>query len=119
MTQESQAIGALVYPETITGKPCTRADCASVPRPCPYVSCQHHLYLDVSKYGSILHNFPDLEPWDMPARESCALDVVEDNPDGLTMDATGRLVGLTRARVEQMEWAYADRLRPLLDEGGS
>ncbi|HUB07073.1 MAG TPA: DNA-binding protein, partial [Myxococcales bacterium] len=29
-------------------RPKTRADCVNGPRPCLFVSCKHHLYLDVN-----------------------------------------------------------------------
>ena len=54
----------------------TRAECAEGPRPCPYVSCKHHLYLDVNpETGSIKLNFPDLEVDEMA--ETCSLDVAD------------------------------------------
>ena len=58
-------------------RPKTRSECAEGMRPCPHVSCRHHLYLDVSpKTGAIKLNFPDLDPWELPV--SCALDIAED-----------------------------------------
>jgi len=48
MTKRELEIGRMLYPETDYYKPRTRAECVDGPRPCPYVSCQHHLYLDVS-----------------------------------------------------------------------
>jgi hypothetical protein len=47
-------------------RPATRADCVAgginEARPCPWVGCVHHLYLDVSPMGSIKFNFPDVSP---------------------------------------------------------
>jgi hypothetical protein len=37
----------LVYPEDVD-RPKSRADCQQMERPCPFVSCEHHLYLDVN-----------------------------------------------------------------------
>lgn len=51
-------------------RPSTRGECAQVPRPCPYVACKYSLYLDVSKTGSIILNFPHLEPWQMPTERA-------------------------------------------------
>src|SRR5689334_3476886 len=40
-------------------RPRSRAECAQGPRPCMFVSCKHHLYLDVNPAtGSIKLNFP-------------------------------------------------------------
>jgi hypothetical protein len=57
-------------------RPKTRADCLNMERPCPFVSCKHHLYLDVSKEGLVSIAVPDLELWEMI--ETCALDVAEE-----------------------------------------
>ena len=101
ITKESMAIGALLFPETGYPKPKTRADCAGVARPCPYVSCRHNLYLDIKRNGAILTNFPDREPWDMPPGESCSLDVAECGDH--TQAEVGRLMDLTDSRVGHLE----------------
>lgn len=80
-------------------RPRTRADCVAGPRPCPFVSCRHHLYLDVTPFGSLKLNFPDKEVWEL--EESCALDVAEQG--GATMARVGQLLSVTRSRVEQLE----------------
>ena len=67
-------IGRLLYPEDDYWRPHQRTDCVDGPRPCPFVSCKYHIFIDVSpRTGAIKLNFPDLEVWDMG--ESCALDV--------------------------------------------
>lgn len=66
-------------------RPVVRAQCADVPRPCPFVSCQHHLFLDVGDAGELVLNFPDIEPDQM--RSSCALDIAD------RQDAAGRKLG--------------------------
>lgn len=75
-------------------RPVTRADCASVPRPCPYVGCPYHLYLDVMPSGAIKMNFPDLEPGDL--QESCVLDICETG--ARPIERVARLMNLTRER---------------------
>jgi hypothetical protein len=79
--------------------PATRAECEDGPRPCPYVSCKHHLYLDVNKSGSIKMNFPEIEPGEM--LESCALDVAARG--GATLEEVGAAMSLTRERVRQVK----------------
>lgn len=103
--------GKLLYPE-MPGedydRPKTRADCEDGCRPCPFVSCKHHLYLDVNeKTGSIKLNFPDLEVEDMP--ETCVLDIADKG--GLTLEETGELTNLTRERVRQYEIAIIAKLK--------
>ena len=100
MTKRELEIGRMLYPETDYYKPKTRAECVDGPRPCPYVSCQHHLYLDVSaRTGAIKLNFPDLEVWEM--NETCALDVADRS--GITLEEVGEIMNLTRERIRQVE----------------
>lgn len=87
-------------------RPRTRADCAQGPRPCPWVSCRHNLYLDVREDGNLKMNFPDREPDEMSA--SCALDLAEDGPR--TLDSIAALMGMSKERARQLEAAAFDKL---------
>ncbi len=81
-------------------RPTIRAACREAIRPCPFVSCKHHLYLDVNdETGSIKINFPDLEVWQM--RETCSLDVADRG--GITLEEVGEILNLTRERIRQVE----------------
>ncbi|WP_437603456.1 sigma factor-like helix-turn-helix DNA-binding protein [Sorangium sp. So ce590] len=112
MTKRELEIGRMLYPETDYYKPGTRAECVDGPRPCPYVSCQHHLYLDVSaRTGAIKLNFPDLEVWDM--NETCALDVADRG--GTTLEDVGAIMNLTRERIRQVEVKALAKLEALKD----
>lgn len=88
------------YAEAIAGRPKTRADCAGGARPCPWVSCTKHLYLDVNPAtGTIKFNFPDR---DFDAlRATCSLDVADDGSH--TLEEVGEFMNLTRERVRQVE----------------
>lgn len=102
--------------------PATRADCATGPRPCPYVSCRYHLYLDVTTNGSIQFNFPELYEYGPLAMTtaSCALDVAEKG--GLILDEIGVLLGgVTREWCRQLEERALGILRgdPIIQEIGS
>jgi hypothetical protein len=79
--------------------PQSREDCKEGFRPCPYVSCPYNLYLDVSKTGSLLLNYPDLEPGEMD--DSCVLDIAARGP--LTLEEIGGYVGVTRERIRQIQ----------------
>jgi len=112
MTKRELEIGRMLYPETDYYKPRTRAECVDGPRPCPYVSCKHHLFLDVSaRTGAIKLNFPDLEVWDM--NESCALDVADRG--GTTLEDVGAIMNLTRERIRQVEVKALAKLQALRD----
>ena len=89
-------------------RPRTRAECRGGCRPCLYVSCRFHLYLDVNEAtGSIKLNHPGLEPWEM--KETCALDIAERG--GLTHEEIGRLLNVTRERARQVEEAGLNKLK--------
>lgn len=92
-------------------RPKTRGDCAKVPRPCPYVACSKNLYLDTSETGSIILNFPHLEPGQMPADRSCSLDLADRGP--MTLEEIAVVTNLTRERIRQVELkALIRRARP-------
>src|SRR6201999_605485 len=112
MTKRELEIGKLLYPETDYYKPRTRAECAEGPRPCPFVSCKHHLFIDVSpRTGAIKLNFPDLEVWEMG--DSCALDVADRG--GTTLEDVGAIMNLTRERIRQVEVKALAKLEALRD----
>jgi len=112
LTKEELRIGALLYPERSYWRPKNRGECANVARPCPYVSCKYHLYIDVNPAtGSIKINFPDLEVWEL--QHSCALDVA--NTGGITLEEVGEILNLTRERIRQVE---VRGLLKLKEEGG-
>ncbi len=103
--------GELLYPhDEFEGdeRPKTRGECANAQRPCPYVSCKHHLFLDINpETGSIKINFPDLEVWEL--KESCSLDVADRG--GVTLETVGDIMNITRERVRQLEALGAAHVR--------
>jgi hypothetical protein len=112
MTKRELEIGRLLYPEDDYWKPVAREECAEGPRPCPFVSCKYHLFIDVSpRTGAIKLNFPDLEVWDMG--ESCALDVADRG--GTTLEDVGAIMNLTRERIRQVEVKALAKLEALRD----
>lgn len=92
-------------------RPVTRADCLqgeNAQRPCPFITCKHHLYLDVSeRSGAIKLNFPDKEVWDLP--ETCTLDIADRG--GVTLEETGAIMNLTRERIRQLEMRGLHKIR--------
>lgn len=66
-------------------RPRTRAACVNGPRPCPWVSCRHHLEHE---------------------DESCSLDVADQGEH--TLAEVGELLGLTRERIRQIELKALD-----------
>jgi hypothetical protein len=97
--EEKRQAETLDYPTDVV-RPQTREDCKTMTRPCPFVSCSHHLYLDVNpESGAIKLNFPHLEVWEMA--ETCSLDVADRG--GITLEEVGAILNLTRERIRQVE----------------
>jgi hypothetical protein len=105
--------GRMLFPATDHERPRSRGDCQHGPhadRPCPFVSCKHHLFIDVNdRTGSIKLNFPDLEVWDL--RETCALDIADRG--GITLEEVGEIMNLTRERIRQLETRGLAKLKAL------
>lgn len=100
LTREELRVGAAMYPPVDIPRPSSREECRGEMRPCPWVACKHHLYLDINpETGSIKINFPDLEPWEL--KHTCALDVAERG--GITLEEVGEIMNLTRERIRQVE----------------
>ncbi len=88
-------------------RPGCRAECVDGPRPCPWVSCRYHLYLDINEgTGSIKFNFPDKEIWEM--EHTCALDVAESGES--TFEEIGQALNLTRERIRQLTNEIVDSI---------
>jgi len=87
-----------VYPTDII-RPKTRADCKDGTRPCPWVSCEYNLYLDITPHHGIMLNFPNIEPHQM--QESCALDVAARGQHLLSTVA--RLMNIDEKRIRVIE----------------
>jgi Sigma-70, region 4 len=101
-----------IIAEVEAARPRSRADCANGPRPCMFISCKHHLYLDVNpSTGSIKLNFPDREIWELD--ETCALDVADRG--GITLEEVGGIMNLTRERIRQVETRGLLKLRAIAD----
>ena len=89
-------------------RPSKREECCDGIRPCPFVTCKYHLYLDVNpNTGSVKLNFPDKEVWEIS--ETCALDVAD--RAGITLEEVGVILNLTRERIRQVEMRGLAKLR--------
>lgn len=98
-------------------RPCVRADCADVPRPCPFVSCFWNTYLDLQEDGALVVNWAQCEPEEMEPWGSCVLDIADDG--GISDENLMIVLGLTAKEVSSIyeiamrklrHYAVADRL---------
>jgi len=139
MSGEVAVIEFGAVPRVAPKRPKTRAQCENGPRPCPWYGCKYHLGLDVEATGTIRFNLPSdgdrktkrgkyfteqrlghLTPKTIKTIDdqlltrfsetpTCALDVANDG--GLSLDAVGSLLGVTRERTRQIELVAIRKLR--------
>lgn len=104
-----EAFDVRAYAEELAiPRPRKRAECCEGPRPCPFVGCRHHLYLEVSDSGSIRIAFPHLSPDQLT--ESCSLDVADRGPQ--TLESIAVVSNVTRERVRQIEVRALINIKP-------
>jgi hypothetical protein len=104
----------LVPPPAPYPRPQTRGECEDGIRPCPYVGCSYHLYLDVRpRTGTIKFNFPDVEPWQLGV--TCALDVADRG--GVRLQDVGALLNVTRERARQIIGTALGKVEAVLGKG--
>lgn len=96
-------------------RPRKRSECLEMERPCLFVSCRFHLYLDVNpETGSLKENFPGKEPWELD--QTCALDVSDRG--GITLEEVGSIMNLTRERIRQVEVRGLEKLKDVPEAKG-
>lgn len=114
LTRGAQEFPVAEHPRAGYGKPKTRGACErrglGTRRPCPYVSCKHHIALDVTFSGSIKHTRPGLAVDEF--EHTCTLALADGG--GMTLEDVGAVLNLTRERVRQIEGDALARLRALL-----
>lgn len=92
--------------------PVTRGGCADVPRPCRFTACRYSLASPDPQQGALF----SLEPVG-PIRPSCALDVADENPDGLTVEELAAAFGEPREGVRlELEAALLELRRRMPDD---
>jgi hypothetical protein len=101
------------YPETFE-RPQTRADCVDGRRPCPFVGCRHHLFLEVQeRSGNLSYRYGHAELDELA--HTCSLDLAE-TPH--TLEEVGEILGVTRERVRQLQASALAKMGPdLVDQG--
>ena len=104
-------------------KPRIRADCKHIVRPCPYVGCKYHLYLNITKRGTIkivpkVKNVgEDVANVLLRMSDTCALDVAERN-QGMTLEQIGQIMEVSRERIRQIENDALGKIREVVGQIG-
>lgn len=91
---------AVLYPEQVPPLHKTRGECPEE-RPCLRVVCRHHLYADVTAFGSLQINHPNKEIDEL--KETCSLDVADRGEH--TLAQVAEYLGVSRERARQIEIA--------------
>lgn len=93
-------------------RPKTRGDCFGGPRPCPFVSCRYHTYLDITPKGSLVIHRPDVDVAELKA--SCVLDIAD--AGAVTLEQAGAVLNVTRERMRQVEAKALAKVKRLVDQ---
>lgn len=127
--------------DTLPKRPRTRADCIDGLRPCPWIECRHHLFIDVAprdlgvwkpdgawraekldprrRRGShVLRTVDDDTFVDilLSMENTCVLDLVVSG--GITLEETGDTFGITRERARQIEKRALEKILVRTRVGG-
>jgi hypothetical protein len=86
-------------------RPRTRGDCKGGLRPCPWVSCEHHLASEEAFAGEGEFDVDRLDTM----RATCTLDVADEG--GVSLETVAAFFDLTRERIRQIEWKGLRRFR--------
>lgn len=106
--------------ELDTLRPRTRGDChrvrlalvAALPaehpyrvhQPCPFIGCRYHLHADVDAKGTLVL-------YDLDIRHTCALDVVDDRPEGVSREEIAVIARVTEERTRVAERHVEAKIR--------
>ena len=83
-------------------------DGSNAARPCPWISCRYHLYLDVNpETGTISYPFPDSEPWEI--QSTCALDLADEGE--ATLIAIGQLLAVSKEAIRLPEEKAIEKMQ--------
>lgn len=95
-------------------RPRTRGACKDGPRPCPWVSCKHHLAVDTTDGGAARVRFPAIgEAWEEDAIDWASV------PDSCVLDVADRVSGGEEIRLvdiaERMNLTITSAIEALRD----
>lgn len=86
-------------PAMLRRRPRVRAECVDGFRPCPWLSCRHHLGADVLPSGALKE--PHGHEWMAGEVPTCSLDLADQGVQPLAV--VGKALGVKLVRVGQLE----------------
>lgn len=97
--------------------PKKRADCAGIPKPCPFLDCRHHLWLRLQQEqpGNPQAGKQGETTFRPSTMQSCSLDVAE---KGASFEEIGELLGMDSTRGRQIAQAALEKLKARCAELG-
>lgn len=107
VSRSARVRGTPLHPD----RPTRRGQCKDGPRPCPWLSCRYHLYLDIRPVSGTLvyaHGLVELEAM----QDTCALDVADRGRH--TLEEVSQHVQLTRERTRQLQEVALAKIRRAL-----
>ena len=101
---------------------CLASDLGAPGSPCPWVGCSRNTLIDVGETGSIKFRYAvraadgtvDVD-WDRVRAFGLPTCMERVDPDGMTMEDLGAVLGVTRERIRQLETIALARLREVMD----
>ena len=99
-------------PDMGHARPKTRGQCAAEMRPCPWVRCRHHLFLDAKDNGSLKMHHGETADALFRMRETCSLDAAARG--AMDLDECGAHLGVTHERVRQEQEKAMQSLSSIL-----
>lgn len=96
-------------------RPRTRGECFGIPRPCPFITCKHHMWGDIRESEILVYG--NLRPWTLQPDVSCVLDIIDQHGDR-TLEEVGKAIGCTRERARQIETVAIQHLKEGIADSG-
>ena len=99
-------------------QPPPREQCVGAARPCQWLNCRYHLWVNERRPGRRWEAREHLPGIERSTPETCALDVAEVASDGLSRGSVGKLLGISNERVRQIEESALAKLGSVADKVG-
>lgn len=94
--------------QVLSRQPRNRVECPPADVPCPFVACRYHVWTSTTLRQGVVVDVQVGRGWG-DVKHTCALVLAEQGPR--TMDQVGKILGVSRERVRQLEAGAIQFLR--------